>query len=354
MTIKRTNLCLSADVTSSSELLGLAEELGDLVCVIKTHADIITDFSDRTAHQLKEIAARKRFLIFEDRKFADIGSTVQKQYVSGPLKIAKWAEIVTVHLMPGPAILTALEKAAASAISQYNTTVHTEISGGSTYEDDTETVGEAEQVVASSPAFRTRGSDASSGGLDLETIRPIPRDFRKQSIVSISTTISTRSEPMSPQPNASLFTSEFPHPESTEEALNRLGPVPYLRAALVLAQMSSEGNFLTAQYTQKCIEVSRRHRDFTLGFISQKSLNVEPEDNFLTFTPGVKLVDRTSTDAGDGMGQQYRNPDQVVRLDGADVVIVGRGILDAGDRRETAQRYKSEAWNAYEKRISTI
>jgi uridine monophosphate synthetase len=73
MTIKRSNLCLSADVTTSAELLQLAEELGDYISVLKTHADIIDDFSGRTVHLLKGIAARKHFLVFEDRKFADIG-----------------------------------------------------------------------------------------------------------------------------------------------------------------------------------------------------------------------------------------------------------------------------------------
>src|SRR3954449_933518 len=69
ITIKRSNLCLSADVTTTAELLELAEEVGDSICVLKTHADIISDFGDKTVRGLREIAKRKRFLVFEDRKF---------------------------------------------------------------------------------------------------------------------------------------------------------------------------------------------------------------------------------------------------------------------------------------------
>lgn len=72
--IKRTNLCVSADVNSTTELLQLAEEVGDHICVLKTHADIIDDFGHKTIRGLNEVARRKNFLVFEDRKFGDIGS----------------------------------------------------------------------------------------------------------------------------------------------------------------------------------------------------------------------------------------------------------------------------------------
>lgn len=71
---KRSNLCVSADVNSTAALLRLAEDVGDYICVLKTHADIVDDFGERTIKGLQEIARRKRFLIFEDRKFGDIGS----------------------------------------------------------------------------------------------------------------------------------------------------------------------------------------------------------------------------------------------------------------------------------------
>lgn len=60
----------------------MAEEVGDSICILKTHADIIDDWGDRTVRGLREIAKRKRFLIFEDRKFGDIGSMFHASTVS--------------------------------------------------------------------------------------------------------------------------------------------------------------------------------------------------------------------------------------------------------------------------------
>ena len=107
---KKTNLAVAADVTKKKDLLRLADTLGPHICVFKTHIDIIDDFDDSLITELQSIAEKHQFLIFEDRKFADIGKTVQQQYQNGIYKISHWAHITNTHTVPGPGIIQGLRE----------------------------------------------------------------------------------------------------------------------------------------------------------------------------------------------------------------------------------------------------
>ena len=105
------------------------------------------------------------------------------------------------------------------------------------------------------------------------------------------------------------------------------------------------------EYRAKAIDMARANRDFVIGFIAMTRPAVASEDeDFLILTPGVGLDVK-----GDGMGQQYKTPREVILDRGCDVIIVGRGIYGDGkdieEMKRQAARYKDEGWQAYLARV---
>ncbi|KAI1434964.1 Orotidine 5'-phosphate decarboxylase domain-containing protein [Xylaria sp. CBS 124048] len=341
MELKQSNLCLSADVTNARELLSLADAIGPSIVVFKTHYDLVAgwDYHPKsgTGAKLGALARKHGFLIFEDRKFGDIGHTVQLQYTAGTARIINWAHIVNINMIPGKPAVKALSDAAKHWRSRVNYEVNTSVSVGTPIsdsfnengddndEEDTDTVGVMRHLRTSSLPHEPNNAG------------------RKGSIVSI-TTLTQSFEPVdSPRFANGAGDGEDLVYQGIEEP-------PWERGLLILAQMSSQGNYMTPEYTQACQEAARENKDFVMGFISQNTLNTEPDDNFISMTPGVQLPPEDAEDdvvMGDGLGQQYNTPSKLIGDAGSDIIIVGRGILKAGAPRAEAERYRRRAWKAY-------
>jgi uridine monophosphate synthetase len=348
MDLKASNLCLSADVATARELVHLADKIGPYIVVLKTHHDMVSgwDFHPQTGTGAKLAALSRKhgFLIFEDRKFGDIGNTVEMQYVGGSARIIEWAHITNVNMVPGKASVTSLANAARKWRERYPYEVMTSVTVGTPLADEFE-----DADVDPNHVENHMSNDA-----DAMDIPPPPtsrsEDGRKGSIVS--TTIVTQQYEAANSPRLSRTLSGG----GDEILFAGIEEAPIDRGLLILAQMSSAGNFMNKEYTQACVEAAREHKDFVMGFVSQEALNSLPEDDFVHMTPGCQLPppeeDENGPVAGDGKGQQYNTPQKIIGLAGADIVIVGRGILKAIDPPSEAERYRAAAWKAYTERIA--
>ena len=111
---------------------------------------------------------------------------------------------------------------------------------------------------------------------------------------------------------------------------------------LLVGELSCKGNLIDYEYIIQTVEIAKKHSDKVFGFISQKAIG---GTEFLHLTPGIKF-----SSGEDGMGQIYKTPQQAIK-DGADLIIVGRGILEADDIEKECEKYKNAGWEEYVKKL---
>lgn len=229
---KKSNLALAIDLQSKQDILKTVKELAPHIAVLKTHIDMVNDFDIHLLLELQDMAKRGRFLIFEDRKFADTGHIVERQYEQGMYKIANWAHLVSAHPIVGPGVVEKLRKA----------------------------------------------------GLDLG------------------------------------------------------------RGLLLVSEMGTPGSLEDDLTMKKTVHIAKDYRDFVIGFIGKRRITEEPA--FIHFSAGVNLKE-----AHTHSGLRTLTPKQAIQDLQNDVIIVGRGILQAQDRKKEAELYRAAGWQAYEARL---
>ena len=107
-TNKQSLVCLAADRNTMAGLFDLMEAVGPHVAALKTHVDLVDDWSPEAWCAFCKAAHEADLLIFEDRKFADIGK-ISRTQMAGIYDIRSWSDLVTAHLISGPDIVDGLQ-----------------------------------------------------------------------------------------------------------------------------------------------------------------------------------------------------------------------------------------------------
>ena len=105
---KQSLVCLAADKPTMSELEELIDAVGPYIAALKTHVDLVEDWTAERWGAFCKRASAHNLLIFEDRKFADIGKISHHQ-MGGVYAIGSWSNLVTAHLISGPDIVDGLQ-----------------------------------------------------------------------------------------------------------------------------------------------------------------------------------------------------------------------------------------------------
>ena len=107
---KQSLVVLAADLPTADSIVELIEEVGECVCALKTHVDMVEGFDMEDWTRVVDASHSKGMLLFEDRKFADIGRVAQTQ-MGGLYDIRSWADLVTSHSVSGPDVIDGIAAA---------------------------------------------------------------------------------------------------------------------------------------------------------------------------------------------------------------------------------------------------
>ena len=101
---KQSMVILAADRYTMAGLTELLEDVSPHVAALKTHVDLVEDWSAESWSDFCEKAKDADMLIFEDRKHGDIGKIARDQ-MGGVYDSRSWADLMTAHLISGPSVL---------------------------------------------------------------------------------------------------------------------------------------------------------------------------------------------------------------------------------------------------------
>jgi len=116
------------------------------------------------------------------------------------------------------------------------------------------------------------------------------------------------------------------------ESIRKVNPE---MGVIIVAEMSSQGNLIDRNYTQKTIEMAAENSDLVIGLVLQHVEHYNIPKNLLIFTPGISINRET-----DEFDQTYSTPAKKMQA-GTDLLIVGRDLYESKQPIAVAERYQN-------------
>lgn len=312
MKTKQSNLALSLDVTDTKRFFQILEAVGEEIVVLKTHIDVISDFSPDFIDRLLTLQEKYQFVIFEDRKFADIGNTVKLQYTAGIYKMIEWTQLVNAHVFPGPGIVQGLRQAwRESKFTDRGLILLPQMTSAGNLFDG--------RTMASAINWAREYSDYVIGFIGAAEV---------STAVDVGET--------SPESSRALFWKKLRATltdlvNKKKSAASEPATDDQIRQEFTEIMQSSEGQAPAETTSRELIDIEKP---------SLIALREATWPEYLIMVPGVNLAD-----SGDQLGQTYVTPQMAVEQ-GADIIIVGRGIYEAREPGKAAAAYRMAGWAA--------
>ena len=95
------NIIWAADVPSMKQLFEQLDIYGPKISVLKLHIDTFNDFSQENLLKLVDYKKKYNLILWEDRKFADIGNIMIKQIKNSIYYYLEWVDIFSIHCITG-------------------------------------------------------------------------------------------------------------------------------------------------------------------------------------------------------------------------------------------------------------
>ena len=91
----------AADTGTMKELFAGLDNYGSKIAILKIHIDTFCDYSHENVVKLQMYKEKYGFMIWEDRKFADIGNIMKQQVRNSVYNYLDWVDMFSIHGLVG-------------------------------------------------------------------------------------------------------------------------------------------------------------------------------------------------------------------------------------------------------------